>query len=209
VVTTLTKLTTRSPVVMTELRRLWYLLDTNDIHIRPRYIRSIANIYADTLSRELDTEDWQLNPRLFAHLQARWGPHSIDRFDSMLNTQLPRFNAINGATLNAKTSTAYACPTRHGDAKTATATPLGLPFLPSPPNCANRATATVVAPHWPNKTWYQDLQRLVAHILHFPPWLDPLFPGGLGKPAGVEPPAWSIEVFRVTPMPCSTPDATL
>jgi hypothetical protein len=79
--------------MMTELPRLWYLLDTNDIHIRPRYIRSAANVWADTLNRELDTEDWQLNPRLFAHLQERWGPHTIDRFASILNTQLPRFNA--------------------------------------------------------------------------------------------------------------------
>jgi hypothetical protein len=39
--------------MMTELRRLWYL-DTNDIHIRPCYIRSAANVWADTLSRELD-----------------------------------------------------------------------------------------------------------------------------------------------------------
>jgi hypothetical protein len=53
VVATLTKLTTRSPVIMTELRRLWYLLDTNDIHICPNNIRSAPNILADTLSREL------------------------------------------------------------------------------------------------------------------------------------------------------------
>jgi hypothetical protein len=79
--------------MMTELRRLWYLIDTNDIHIRPLYIRSAANIWADTLNRELDIEDWKLNPRLYAHLQSRWGPHTIDRFASMLNTQLPRFNA--------------------------------------------------------------------------------------------------------------------
>jgi hypothetical protein len=77
---------------MTELRRLWYLLDAYDIYIRPYYTRSAANISADTLNRELDLEDWQLNPRIFAHLQDRWGPHSIDRFASMLNTQLPRFN---------------------------------------------------------------------------------------------------------------------
>jgi hypothetical protein len=44
VVATLTKLTTRSPIMMTELRHLWYLLETNNIHIRPRYIRSTANI---------------------------------------------------------------------------------------------------------------------------------------------------------------------
>jgi hypothetical protein len=79
--------------MMTELRRLWYLLDTNDIHTRPRYIRPAANVWADTLSRELDTEDWRLNPRFFKHLQERWGPHTIDRFASMLNAQLPRFNA--------------------------------------------------------------------------------------------------------------------
>jgi hypothetical protein len=93
VVAALTKLTSRSPVMMAELRRLWHLLDTNDILIRPRYIRSAANVWADALSRELDTEDWQLNPRLFTHLHERWGPHTIDRFASMLNTQLPRFNA--------------------------------------------------------------------------------------------------------------------
>jgi hypothetical protein len=48
-------------------------------------------VWADTLSRELDTHEWQLNPRLFAHLQAQWGPNIIDRFASMLNTQLPRW----------------------------------------------------------------------------------------------------------------------
>jgi hypothetical protein len=57
VVATLTKLTTRSPVIVTELRRLWYLLDTNDIHIRPSNIRSAANIWADILSREMGLED--------------------------------------------------------------------------------------------------------------------------------------------------------
>jgi hypothetical protein len=58
VVATLSKLTTRSPVMMTELQRLWHLLDSNDISIRPRYIRSAANIWADSLSRELDRDDW-------------------------------------------------------------------------------------------------------------------------------------------------------
>jgi hypothetical protein len=51
VVAALTKLTSRSPVMMTELCRLWFLLDTTDIHIRPRYIRSATNVWADTLSR--------------------------------------------------------------------------------------------------------------------------------------------------------------
>jgi hypothetical protein len=78
VVATLSKLATRSPVMMTELRRLWHLL--NDISIQPRYIRSAGNMWADNLNRELDRDDWQLNTRIFSYLRADWGPHSMDRF---------------------------------------------------------------------------------------------------------------------------------
>jgi hypothetical protein len=52
VVATLTKLTTRSPVMMTELRLLWHLMDVNDIRIRPKYIRSAANIWAHGKARD-------------------------------------------------------------------------------------------------------------------------------------------------------------
>jgi hypothetical protein len=68
-------------------------LNVSKIRIRPKYTRSAANIWDDSLSRELDRDDWQLNPRIFSYLQAEWGPHSIDHFASMENTQLPRFNA--------------------------------------------------------------------------------------------------------------------
>jgi hypothetical protein len=68
VVAALTKLTTRSKAMMTELRRLWFLLDTKDICTRPRYICSAANIRADILSGHTDVEDWLLNPRIFGHL---------------------------------------------------------------------------------------------------------------------------------------------
>eukprot|EP00873_Tetraselmis_striata_P004745 jgi/Tetstr1/425009/TSEL_015477.t1 len=69
VVASQTNLTSRSPVMMEELRKLWHLLDIHDISIRPRYIQSAANVWADRLSRELDDADWQLNPRIFAYLQ--------------------------------------------------------------------------------------------------------------------------------------------
>jgi hypothetical protein len=78
---------------MTELRKLLHLLDVNDINIRPKQIRSAVNIWADNISRELDRDDWQLNPRISNYLQAKWGAHSIDRFASMENKQLPRLNA--------------------------------------------------------------------------------------------------------------------
>jgi hypothetical protein len=69
VIATLTKLTTRSPIIMAELRRLCYLPNTNDIRIRPRYVRSVGSIWAGTLNRELDIEEWKLNPEIFSIIQ--------------------------------------------------------------------------------------------------------------------------------------------
>ena len=54
----LTNLTSRSPALMDELRKLWLLLNINDVQLRTRYIRSAANIWADGLSRESDNSDW-------------------------------------------------------------------------------------------------------------------------------------------------------
>jgi hypothetical protein len=79
--------------MMTELRRLGYLLDSNNIHIMPRYIRSAANTWADKLSRHLDSDEWQLDPSMFHEMDTQFGPHTIDRFASALNTPLPRYNA--------------------------------------------------------------------------------------------------------------------
>eukprot|EP00873_Tetraselmis_striata_P035928 jgi/Tetstr1/456192/TSEL_042960.t1 len=59
--------------MMEELRTLWHLLDIHDISIRPRYIESPANVWADRLGRKLDDADGQLNPRIFAYLQRLWG----------------------------------------------------------------------------------------------------------------------------------------
>eukprot|EP00873_Tetraselmis_striata_P007234 jgi/Tetstr1/427498/TSEL_017624.t1 len=58
VVYVLANLTSRSPLLMTELRKLWFVLDYNDISISARYIKTTANIWADRLSREIDYDDW-------------------------------------------------------------------------------------------------------------------------------------------------------
>jgi hypothetical protein len=48
--------------MMDELWNLWEVIDTNNIIICARYIRSPANVWADRLSRETDIEDSHLNP---------------------------------------------------------------------------------------------------------------------------------------------------
>ena len=48
---------------------------------------------ADLLSRFVDKDDWSLNPVVFQDIDAKWGPHTVDRFSSYYNAQLPRFNS--------------------------------------------------------------------------------------------------------------------
>ena len=85
VIGVLTHLTSRSPTMMCELRKLFLLTDTYDIKIRTKYIRSAANVWADNLSRVTDNSDWQLAPRKFKYFNSIWGLHTVDRFASSTN----------------------------------------------------------------------------------------------------------------------------
>ena len=78
---------------MSELRKLFLLTDEHDISIMTMYIRNATNVWAARLSRETDNSDWQLATRVFRNHDKIWGPHSIDRFSSFANKQLPRYNA--------------------------------------------------------------------------------------------------------------------
>eukprot|EP00873_Tetraselmis_striata_P025588 jgi/Tetstr1/445852/TSEL_033492.t1 len=59
-----------APLLMTKLRTLWFILDSNDISTRVHYIQTTANILVDCLSREIDYDNWGLNLRHFVnHLE--------------------------------------------------------------------------------------------------------------------------------------------
>ena len=65
----------------------------NDTQIDTQWISRDANVRADLLSCFVDKDDWCLNCEIFAQLDSRWGPHSVDRFASHYNAQLSRFNS--------------------------------------------------------------------------------------------------------------------
>lgn len=195
VVAMLKSFTSRSPAIMRELRRLWWLLDVNDITLLPRYIRSEANWFADGLSRAEERGDYRLNPRVFAHLQRLWGPCTIDRFASANNTQLPRFNS------------AWASPGSSGvDAFAQADWGRERNFCNPPWELLDRlaqhlretgAAAVVVAPHWPAQAWYQQLRELSADLLLLPPAPDMFCPGRLGSFEPIGPPGWPVACFHI------------
>ena len=66
---------------------------SNSIVLEAQWIPRSLNEKADLLSRFVDKDDWSINPSVFQVIDAKWGPHTIDRFASYYNAQLPRFNS--------------------------------------------------------------------------------------------------------------------
>ena len=184
----------RSPQIMRRLRALWLLLDLNNITIEAEYIRSEANVWADALSRELDTEDWRLNPLVFQQLDRTFGPHTVDRFASMTSAQLPRYNSrwrdphtegVDSLSMDWSTENNYANPPW-------TLLPQLAHRLQEQP-----VPCTIVCPHWPGAPWFQQLRDLSTHMWVYPPRYNFFLPSRLGACAPVGPAGWSTAVFRL------------
>eukprot|EP00873_Tetraselmis_striata_P005540 jgi/Tetstr1/425804/TSEL_016183.t1 len=138
------------------------LVDSHGIHLRARYIRSAANIWADRLSRHLNSDDLQLDPLMFADMESRFGPHSIDRLASAVNTLLSRYNA---AWLN---PTCEAVDSLHlPDADWRRENNWCNAPWPLLPDLVQKlrqsgAAANVVAPRWEGKAWHQALTEMAV-----------------------------------------------
>ena len=65
----------------------------NHIALDTQWIPREENERADLHSRFIDKDDWSVNPSIFQIVDAKWGPHTFDRFASYYNAQLPRFNS--------------------------------------------------------------------------------------------------------------------
>ena len=63
------------------------------ISLEAQWIPRSLNERADLLSRFVDKDDWRVNPSVFRLVDAKWGSHTIDRFASYYNAQLPRFTS--------------------------------------------------------------------------------------------------------------------
>lgn len=191
-------MTSRSPLLMAELRRLCYTLDTLNVTLCPRYIRSADNWWADDLSRLSDFGDWRLRRQVFNQLSRDWGPFTIDRFATALNAQPPRYNS---AWLDPGTEGMDAFAQTNWAATTAEHNWCNPPW-----ELLDRlaqhldetgARAVVVAPLWPAQPWFQRLQALCAEIRYIPASENLFSPGRLLSSASIAPPKWSVACFRI------------
>lgn len=137
---------------------IWHLCHQKDIHIQASHIRGLDNTQADQLSRITDNYNWQLHPQLFHLIDRTFGPHSIDRFASVVNTQLPRFNS---RFWEPETEGIDALSQQNwGEEMNFVNAPFRL--LPEVISVirSQKAEATVIAPWWPGQFWFRNLMDM-------------------------------------------------
>jgi hypothetical protein len=109
-------------------------------------------------------------------MQAEWGRHSIDRFMSMDNTHLPRFDA---KWCDPKCEE-IDCLHFPNAAWQREANYYNPPWGALPALCAklhqSKAEANVITPHWPHKPWFQQLHSIKSEAIHYPATQDIFFP---------------------------------
>ena len=66
---------------------------SHGIALEAQWIPRSLKERADLLSRFVGKDDWRFNPSVFRLVDAKWGPHKIDRFASYYNAQLRRLNS--------------------------------------------------------------------------------------------------------------------
>ncbi|KAK3246580.1 hypothetical protein CYMTET_43889 [Cymbomonas tetramitiformis] len=178
VVAMLSHFTSRNPELMRRMRRLWILLDLNDIELQARYIRSEASEWADRLSRDRDLDDWRLNRRWFQWAEREWHQHTVDRFASEFSAQLPRYYAQ------------WHDPGCEGVDSFLAFSWLGEVNWVNPPWSLldevahklreEKCAATVVAPYWPGQMWFQQLEAMADEVVILPRGRDLFTPSRLG-----------------------------
>lgn len=139
-------------------REIWLTAHKKGLTLTAKYLQGSLNTKADRLSRLSTHYEWELNHNLFKYLERLWGPHTIDRFATGLNTQLPTYNSR------------FADPDSHGiDALAqqdwaAHNNYVNPPFRLIPQVLQvvsqQRAKATLIAPCWPSQPWYQRLKQM-------------------------------------------------
>ena len=166
VVYILDQVTSRSPVLMLYLRQLWEKLQQSDISFgKIEYIRSAENP-VDAPSRLKGWDEWRLCQALFDKVSADCGPYTVDRFASAHTALLPRYNSM------------WADPAAEGLVNAFSNDWRGERNWIHPPIdllddvCLKLreepCCATVVAPHWPGRSWHRDLKELCVRMQVLP-----------------------------------------
>ena len=163
------------------------------IHLTSKHLAGVLNDRADNLSRQVSPYEWKLHPAIFDLLDQEWGPHTVDRFASWRTAQLPIYNSY------------FADP--YTSAVDAFAQKwVGNNYINPPFFLLNRvinkvvqdrATATIIAPWWPNQLWFRTLKSISMAVPFRIPATERSMIHCTSKPEPLKNKKWKIFAWRI------------
>ncbi len=161
--------------------------------LRAIHIPGVFNRAADELSRAALPGEWRLHPQAVQLIWGRFGAAQVDLFASPETTHCQEFYSLTEATL--------------GTDALAQSWPRGLRKYAFPPVSLLAQTlckiredeeqVLLVAPYWPNRTWFPELMLLATA----PPWPIPLRKDLLSQRRGTlwhpRPDLWKLHVWSL------------
>jgi ribonuclease HI len=189
---------------------IFWLAEELGCRLQVEWVPREQNKEADAVTRWFDYDDWQLAPAVFAHADALWGPHSMDRFASHTNHVLARFNSLHHCPdtegVNALAQTDWALHNNWCNP------PFGLILDLLEVLRKFQAEASIVVPMWPSRPWWPMLLASPTHFRSFVRgcWLLPdsveLFRPGpsLDYSQALGKPGWRVMILRVSFRPAAT-----
>lgn len=185
-------LSSRSAALMAELRRLHKVVQRLGITINATWIASVANVWADALSRQRDRDNWRLDDAIFQRLQDRYGVHTVDRFATALNARCARFNSQRHGPGTEGVDT-FSVPWG-GNENNWIYPPFSQAARVIAKVLADKATATVVLPVWTAQAWWAPALAHATEAWLLPGRTAPFSSGQARRPAS--PPRWRMAVLR-------------
>lgn len=193
----ISRLTSRAPAMMAEIRHLVATLEGFNTRLIPTYVRSEDNP-ADGPSRLQDRHDYQLHPTIFRWADRRFGPHTVDAFATASNAQLPRFwsrffdpasEAVDAFAQSWQDEHIWANPPFTNEVLSRVVAKLQ----------EDHATATVCVPYWPQHQWFGQLLRLATSLVIIPSRTGLFAPASLGNRVFLPAPDWDVALVQVRP----------
>jgi hypothetical protein len=172
--------TTRSLRLLAVTKEIWEFALSQQIMITAVHLAGTLNVDADTQSRHFDDKsDWRLNPTVFQQIGKILGKTKVDLFASRANTQLPEYWSwrddpmavgVNSLSISWEKINGYAFP------------PFCLVGRCLLKIRTDQADLIIIAPVWPNQTWYPMLVEMSIRHPVLLPVMDDLLLDPMGNP---------------------------
>ena len=169
---------TRSWALFRLVEQIFLWLEKHQISLIPQFIRGVENTVADTLSRrgQIIPTEWILHQDVCSQIWKWWGRPMVDLFATSLTKRLPLYFSPHSDPMSIGTDAmlhdwcnmdVYAFPPFAMVRKV-------LNKFRQSSNCR----MILIAPWWPQREWFPDLQSLASE----PPRTLPLRPDLLSQP---------------------------